>query len=177
MLSPPYILSTCEPAMKNPKQNGLQTRVFGYFCTACYVVLSLSLIVISLVLIGHSLWEAWKAYVTDGKGVLVILDSIGLLVISMAVLDSGKYLMEEEVLRDRELRSAVEARRTLTKFLVIITIAVSLEAVVSIFRAANDSIENLVYPALLLLSAVAVVIGLGIYQKLSQVAEGRESHS
>lgn len=163
--------------MKNPKQNGLYSRVFGAFCTACYVLMSLTLIAISLVLVGHSLWEAWRAYGAEGKGVLVILDSIGLLVISMAVLDSGKYLMEEEVLRDRELRSPVEARRTLTKFLVIITIAVSLEAVVSIFRAAHDSLEKLVYPALLLLSAVAVVIGLGLYQKLSHIAEGGENRT
>ncbi len=157
--------------MKSPAKHGAPTRVFAIFCTMCYVLLSVSLIAVALVLIADSLWQAWGAYAAGGKGIPEILDSIGLLVISMAVLDSGKYLMEEEVLRDRELRSAMEARQTLTKFMVIITIAVSLEAVVSISRMGNEAPQNLVYSAALLLSAVAVVIGLGIYQKLSRAAE------
>lgn len=163
--------------MKNPSRSDMPARVFTVFCTICYVVISFALIAIALVLVSHSLWQAWGAHQAGGQGVIEILDAIGLLVISMAVLDSGKYLMEEEVLRGRELRSPLEARRTLTKFLVIITIAVSLEAVVSISRVAKDAIENLLYPALLLLSAVAVVIGLGIYQKLSHVAEEKDSRS
>ena len=94
-----------------------------------------------------------------------------MIVISLAVLDVSKYLLEEEVLRDRELRSALEARRTLTKFMVIICIAVSLEAVVYISVAGKEGIQNLVYPSILLLSAVAVMVGLGAYQKMSSTIE------
>lgn len=145
------------------------------FSVACYITLSLALISIALVLIFGSLQQAWHAVTGSGENdISSLLDAIGLLVISMAVLDSGTYLMEEEVLRDRELRLATEARKTLTKFLVIITIAVSLEAVVSISRAGHDQPEMLLYPAILLLSAVAVVIGLGIYQKLSGAAEVKD---
>jgi hypothetical protein len=46
--------------------------------------------------------------------------------------------------------SASEARETMTKFLVIIVIAVSLEALVFILGAANDHLSLLVYPAILL---------------------------
>ncbi|GCB02157.1 N-linked glycosylation glycosyltransferase PglG [Sulfuriferula multivorans] len=73
--------------------------------------------------------------------------------------------MEEEVLRDRELRSPVEARRTLTRLMVIICIAVSLETVVYLSTAGKDRIQNLIYPAILLLNAVAVRVGLSTYQK------------
>ncbi len=152
-------------------------RAFAIFNTLCYVILSLSLIGIALALIFSSLHQAWQAYAGDrAESISSLLDAIGLLVIAMAVLDSGKYLMEEEVLRDRELRFATEARQTLTKFLVIITIAVSLEAVVSISRASRDGPEMQIYSAVLLLSAVAVVIGLGIYQKLSSTAESKDRH-
>jgi hypothetical protein len=153
-------------------------RIFTAFNTLCYVILSLSLIGIGLALIFSSLQQAWQAYVaTDSSVIPNLLNAIGLLVISMAVLDSGKYLMEEEVLRDRELRDATEARQTLTKFLVIITIAVSLEAVVSISGIGHENPEMLLYPAILLLSAVTVVVGLGIYQKLSGSAETKDRHS
>lgn len=53
------------------------------------------------------------------------------------------------------------------KFLVIIAVAVSLEALVFVFDAAKENIANLIYPTFLLIAAVFVVVGLGIYQKLT----------
>ncbi|MCK7507812.1 MAG: hypothetical protein MZV70_29675 [Desulfobacterales bacterium] len=52
---------------------------------------------------GYALWHAVVAIRTSGNVVAALLSAIGLIVISMAVLDIGKYLIEEEVLRDREL--------------------------------------------------------------------------
>lgn len=161
--------------MKQQSASPKSTRIFVVFNRLCYATLGLSLIAIALALIFGSLSQAWHAYSGGSKTpVIDLLDAIGLLVISMAALDSGKYLMEEEVLRDRELRSALEARQTLTKFLVIITIAVSLEAVVAMARVDADDLQLLVYPAILLLSGVAVVLGLGIYQKLSGAVEAKD---
>jgi putative Mn2+ efflux pump MntP len=57
------------------------------------------------------------------------------------------------------------------KFLVIIAIAVSLEALVFIFDAGKKDISNLIYPTFLLIAAVLVVVGLGVYQKLTQKEE------
>ena len=147
-------------------------RILGWISVLVYVTVSIVLTAIALTLIAHSVWEAWLSVSGGGSNAVSgLLDSIGLIVISLAVLDVSKYLMEEEVLRDRELRSALEARRTLTKFMVIICIAVSLEAVVYISMAGKEGVQNLVYPAILLLSAVAVMVGLGAYQKMSGTIE------
>ena len=150
------------------------TRVLMNICNALYVSVSLSLIGIALTLMGYAVWHAVVAIRTNGNVVAALLSAIGLIVISMSVLDIGKYLIEEEVLRDRELRSAIEARQTLTKFMVIICIAVSLEAIVYISKVDTENLEHLLYPAALLLSAVVVMVGLGIYQKLSQAIEHKE---
>jgi hypothetical protein len=61
---------------------------------------------------------------------IALLDSIGLIVIAMAVFDVSKFLLEEEVFRIRDKGSLPDARERLTKFLVIIAVAVSLEALV-----------------------------------------------
>ena len=82
------------------------------------------------------------------------LDAIGLIVVSMAVFDIAKYLYDEQVLRDLQLRSPGEARETLTKFLVIITIAVTLEALVFIFRTGTTNMKELIYPTGLLVASV-----------------------
>ncbi|WP_328984023.1 hypothetical protein [Thiorhodovibrio winogradskyi] len=102
-----------------------------------------------------------------------MLDGIGLVVVSLAVFDVAKYLMEEEVLRNRELRSATEARETLTKFMVIIVIAVTLEALVFILGAANGHLSLLVYPALLLAASAGLIAALALYLRFSTSAEQR----
>ncbi len=109
------------------------------------------------------------------KLVVTLLDSVGLTVIAIAVFDVVKYLMEEEVLRDRELRSPKEARQTLTKFLVIICIAVSLESLVFIFGAGRTHVDLLIYPTVLLAVTVLLIVGLGLYQRLSLDSEKKKT--
>jgi hypothetical protein len=153
------------------------TRIFQLFCTLLYAVVSTVLMGIAITLIAHAVWQAAVAVINYERAVPAMLAAIGLIVISIAVLDVGKYLMEEEVLRDRELRSAIEARQTLTKFMVIICIAVSLESVVQIAKVGDANLQNLLYPAALLLSAVGVMVGLGVYQKLSAAIESKDRES
>jgi putative Mn2+ efflux pump MntP len=62
----------------------------------------------------------------------------------------------------------MKQKTTLVKFLIIIIIAVSLEALVFVFSAAKKDISLLVYPTFLLLTAVMFVIGLGVYQKMTR---------
>ena len=148
-------------------------KLFNAGTTVIYALTGLALLMISLVMIGYALWEIWYAMYVSGTLITTMLDAIGLIVIAIAVFDVSKYLMEEEVFRyQRELGSPREARRTLTKFLVIIIIAVSLEALVFIFGAGSSDIASLIYPTLLLVAAVLMVVGLGWYQRLSLGTEG-----
>jgi hypothetical protein len=88
-------------------------------------------------------------------------------IIAVAVADVGKFLFEEEVIADRELRRPAEARGSLTKFMTIIIVALSLESLVLITKAARDKPADILFPALLMLVAVAALVGLGLFQKLS----------
>lgn len=102
-----------------------------------------------------------------------VLRGVGYIVISIAVFEVAKYLVEEEVMRDREMRSPGEARRSLTKFISTISIAVFLEALVTVFRVSNTNVADLIYPAILLLTATAMIIGLGVFQRLSATVEAQ----
>ena len=101
----------------------------------------------------------------------MLLEAVGYTIIAIAVFDVGKYLLEEEAIRARELRHAAEARRSLTKFISTIAIAVFLEALVSVFEAAKEDASMMLYPTLLLFAGVALVVGLGIFQRLSVSVE------
>ncbi len=150
-------------------------RIFHYTTSAVYLLVSAALLAISLAMIGHAIWEVAHAFIYAGGVVETMLDGIGQIVISVAVFDVAKYLMEEEVLRERELRSPREARQTLTKFLVIIAIAVTLEALVFIFGAGTKDVNGLLYPTLLLAVSVLLIVGLGLYQRLSMYTESQSS--
>lgn len=100
-----------------------------------------------------------------------LLRAIGYMVIAVAVFDVSKYLFEEEVLRGRELRAASEARRRLTKFISTIAIAVFLEGLVTVFRVSKEQVADMIYPTLLLLVGILIVLGLGIFQRLSASVE------
>jgi uncharacterized membrane protein YidH (DUF202 family) len=132
-----------------------------------YGLISLCLGFISLAMMVIALWNIWVSIHEKTLLVKALLDAIGLIVIGMAVFDVSKFLVEEEVFNSGGEKSPSKQRNTLIKFLVIIAIAVSLEALVFIFDAGKIDITNLIYPTFLLIAAVLVVVGLGVYQKLT----------
>jgi putative Mn2+ efflux pump MntP len=135
---------------------------------AVYGLISLSLGIISLTMIGSALYEIWNSLHEKRLLTKALLDAVGFIVIGAAVFDVARFLLEEEVFKIHGEETSLKQRTTLIKFLVIITIAVSLEALVFVFTAAKKDISMLVYPTFLLLTAVLLVIGLGVYQKMTR---------
>lgn len=133
-----------------------------------YGLISLMLGIISITMMGVALWEITSSSGEKDLLISALLDGIGLIVIGMAVFDVSKFLLEEEVFKTNEISAHAKERGTLLKFLVIISIAVSLEALVFVFSAGKNDITTLIYPTFLLISAVLLVISLGVYQKLSR---------
>jgi hypothetical protein len=148
--------------------------MIGLIANAMYAVICLALAALAATLLGLGIWSVVSAALAGGSVILAVLEAIGLVIVALAVSDVAKYIYEEEIQRDRELRSAVEARQSLTKFLVIIAIAASLEGLVQIVYAAKAERAALGDATLLLLAAVAVVVGLGLYQRLTVHTEAKE---
>ncbi len=148
--------------------------IFESITTLIYFMFAIVLAFMSLAILWWSTNEVYiaiKDFTTQKQFILTMLQSVGTVIISIAILDIAKYMIEEEVFRNKELREAAEARRTLTKVMTIIAIAVSVEGLVYIFKAGTTNITHLIYPAVLILTAVLVIIDLGIYQKLSASIE------
>lgn len=120
---------------------------------------------LAIVLLGFAAWEIVGALL-HGE-VLGVLDSAGLVIVGFAVIETARFMAEEELVRRRALPSAAEARRSLTKFITFIVIAVSLEALVMIFEAGRTGIERAVYPAILFGTAMLALVALGAFQWLS----------
>ncbi len=139
---------------------------------AVFGLLSLMLALIGAGLVVYSALQLAGA-IGGPQGALgsALLEAVGYAVIAVAVFDVAKYVLDEDTLRSRELRHAGEARRSLTRFLSTITIAVFLEALVSLFEASKENVAMMIYPTVLLIGGVVLIVGLGVYVRLSVSAE------
>lgn len=144
----------------------LSRTAFGIASTVL-MLLALALVAYGVIDLIASLSKPWH------EGADAVLRAIGYVVIAVAVFDVAKYFVEEEIIRNREMRLASEARRSLTKFISTIAIAVFIEGVVIVFQVSKQDVEKMLYPAALLVVAILIVLGLGVYQRLSADVERR----
>ena len=149
-------------------------RIMEFLSRFAFASASLVLMAMSFALVAFGVVEiiatgsaSWK---DAGSS---ILSAIGYVVIAMAVFDVAKYFIEEEVIRGREMRDAAEARRSLTKLVSTIAIAVFIEGLVIVFQASKQELPSMLYPTALLLTAILIVVGLGVYQRLSADVEDK----
>jgi hypothetical protein len=150
------------------------TKAMEWLSRFAFASASLVLMAMSLALVFYGCVEIFTAGSSswhDTGGAL--LAGIGYVVIAMAVFDVAKYFVEEEVIRGREMRSAAEARRSLTKFISTIAIAIFIEGLVIVFQASKQNLPEMIFPTALLLVAIVIVIGLGVYQRLSADVENK----
>jgi hypothetical protein len=158
----------CRPGLDGAamtKSMEMLSRIAFGAASLVLIILSLGLVAFGTFGVIAGIRSSW----TDAGDAL--LAAIGYMVISLAVFDVAKYFIEEEVIRGREMRLTSEARRSLTKFISTISIAVFIEALVTVFRVSKQDVERMLYPTGLLLTAIVIVVGLGLYQRLSAEVE------
>lgn len=148
-------------------------RFFDLVMRGFFGLAGVALMLLALAMIVYAGFRISSVYFPSSDATLGsrLLEAVGYTIIAIAVFDVGKYLIEEEAIRAREMRQAGEARRSMTKFISTIAIAVFLESLVAVFEASKEDMALMLYPTLLLLSGVALVVGLGAYQRLSVAAE------
>lgn len=139
---------------------------FGYIA-ACIV-----LYLIALCILISAVWGIIADMRSGAYTVYKLLDEVGLIVFSMAVIDVGKYLMLEEVIRKgKNEYHPTQTRKTLTKFAIIIASALSLEGLVLTIEVAKQDITKILYPVCVLITATFFIIGIGVYQLLNARSE------
>ena len=93
------------------------------------------------------------------------------LTLGLAVFDLGKTIFEEEVLMHKDIFRHSSTRRTITRFIAAILIAVSIEALLMMFKAALGNGEGMPAAVWMMLTAVGLLVGLGVYVFLGARAE------
>jgi hypothetical protein len=139
---------------------------------AIFFLIACVLVAMGLGLVVSGAFEAGRALIRGQLGAFSLLNSVGLIIVSVAVIDLSKFVLEEYVLHSRQLRSLPEARRSLTKFMTIVIIAFALEALVTTFEVGREKMFHmLLYPAGVMVTAIIALVGLGTFQWLTRAGE------
>lgn len=147
-------------------RNGLASLI-DLLSRIVFGVIAVILLLLALVLAGDAVVQFVRAASTGGEVTEAALGGIGYVVVAIATFEIARYLTEEEVVRGAEARQAAEARRSLARLVSTVAVAICLEALVIVFHAGKENVPQLIYPAILLIAAILLVLGLGLYQRLT----------
>src|SRR5688572_28512189 len=103
-----------------------------------------------------------------------VLESIGLLTIAVVALELGQTILEEEVRRQAQMSAPTRVRRFLSRFMVVLVVALSIETVVLVFRLSQDAPEMLPYAASVGAAAALLLAAWGLFIRLNRSAEELE---
>jgi len=131
-----------------------------------FAVVAIIMFGLGLVLAGDAVVLFIRAAMAGNEMTEAALSGIGYVVVAMATFEIARHLIEEEVVRGRG-RDVADARRSLTRLISTVAVAIFLEALVVVFHAGKENVPQLIYPTLLLVAATLIVVGLGLYQRLT----------
>ncbi|MFH3981526.1 cache domain-containing protein [Acinetobacter sp. ZOR0008] len=136
-----------------------------YALIGCMLVLVSALLLYSAAESMFKVFEDGNHIATSAFGIVIIIT------LGMSIFDLGKTILEEEVLLNKDIHHHDTTRRTISRFMAAIIIAVSIEALLLMFKSllygSNGSVQ-LINAVWMLLAAVAMMTGLGIYLWLSK---------
>ena len=103
-----------------------------------------------------------------------ILESIGLLTIAVVALELSQTILEEEVLREAQVSAPTRVRRFLSRFMVVVIVALSIETLVAVFEIAHEDPSRLLQAASIGIAAAVLLAAWGLFIRLNKSAEELE---
>lgn len=134
-----------------------------------FAVAGLALIVIA----AHIGWGALGGGL-DRPAAQGIIEAIGLLAAAVVALQIAQTIVEEEVIRDAHISAPTRVRRFLSRFLVVIVVALAIEALVATFKAMHEDTGKLPFAAGLVAAIGLLLAGWGVFIRFNRYAEELE---
>ena len=129
----------------------------------------------ALMLIAISARMGWLAVVGswDRAAAQAVIEALGLLAVAVVALQIAETIVEEEVIRDADISAPTRVRRFLSRFLVVIVVALAIEGLVATFKAHEDPVQ-LMYAASMLVAVGVLLAAWGLFIHLNRSAEELE---
>ena len=166
------------PPRREAPERGTATvaRVVLRGFAAVHAVLALLFTLASLVLIAITVRGAWNLF-SGGFGenmAIDVIQMIGITAVAVVALQIAQTIAEEEVIREAHVSGPTRVRRFLSRFMVVIVVALSVEGLIATFKALREDLAQLPYAAALLVAVGILLAGWGAFVWLNRAAEELE---
>jgi uncharacterized membrane protein YqhA len=143
---------------------------FGTFTKWIYAAFSLALFAVALLLFIKGLTSFLHVGMNFADiEINKVFKSTILLTLSQAIVDLVKAIFEEEVLgREKKRGGSDDSHQTMVRFLGSIIIALSIEALMLVFKFALTDPNKLLYAVYLLGGIGVLILSLSVYLKVNQ---------
>jgi heme A synthase len=130
----------------------------------------------ALILIAIAARMGWVAVIEglDRATAQEIIEAVGLLAAAVVALQIAETIVEEEVIRDADISAPTRVRRFLSRFFVVIVVALAIEGLVATFRALHEDPAQLPYAASILVAVGVLLAAWGLFVHLNRSAEELE---
>jgi len=129
-----------------------------------------------LVLVLIATRTGWQAVVEGltAEAAQTVIEAVGLLAAAVVAFQIAQTIAEEEVIRDAHVSAPTRVRRFLSRFLVVLVVALVIEGLVATMKALHEDMSMLVPTSLLLLACGVLLAGWGIFIRTNRFAEDVE---
>jgi hypothetical protein len=147
-------------------------RFFGLV----HALLGLLFVAAALILLVAAVHEGWGALYQglDEKSAQAVIEAIGLAAIAVVSLQIAQTIVEEEVVREAHVSGPTRVRRFLSRFLVVLIVALAIEGLIATFKAIHEDMDQLVQAGVLIISVGALLAGWGAFIRWNVPAEELE---
>ena len=148
------------------------SRLFKY----AYATFAFALIAVALLLFVHGIQSFFIQEISlSHLSIDDMFKATILLTLSLAVFDLAKTLIEEEVLGRHKEQDVSGPNKTMVKFLGSIIIALSIEALMLVFKFAITAPQHLLYAMYILGGVALLVMTLAVYIKFTKNKNSRDN--
>lgn len=143
----------------------------GFFSTA-HALLGILFVLVSVLITVLAVQTGWQAVGAEAEeSAEMAIEAIGLLAIAVVSLQIAQTITEEEVVRDAHISAPTRVRRYLSRFMVVVVVALSIEGLVGTFKALHEEPELLPHAAAVLVAASLLMAGWGVFIRMNKAAE------
>lgn len=136
-----------------------------------YAAVALIFATAAVALVGLAVRTLWNGLRGAQHQVPQVIESIGILAVALVALEIAQTVVEEEVVRRAQISAPTRVRRYLSRFLVVVVVALSIKYLVAVVRFLDEDPRLLWNASSIGLAAAALLAAWGIFIRLNRAAE------